>query len=91
MCLVEARTLKLVDWEWELNGQMTDRCETACGCFRGDGTARTDHQHTSSFSCLLTCHPVICGGFVLQGFGAEAVVRMDCCFYKMISVQGKNE
>lgn len=68
MCLVGASTMGLEDRERGLNGQMTDRCETACGCFRGDSTTRTDHQYASSFSCLLTCHPVVYSSFVLEGF-----------------------
>lgn len=67
MCLVGAITIGVSRQERGLNGKISDRCETGCSCFRGDGTARTDHQYTSSFSCLLTCHRVVCNNYVLQG------------------------
>lgn len=66
MCLVGATAIGVSRQGWGLNGKIADRCETECSCFRGDGTARTDHQYTSSFGCLLTCHRVVCGNYVLQ-------------------------
>lgn len=65
--LSELQPSGLVGKRGRLNGKIADRCETGCSCFRGDGTARTNHQYTSSFSCLLTCHRVVCSNYVLQG------------------------
>lgn len=70
--LSELQPLGLVGKRGGLNGKIPDRCETGCSCFRGDGTARTDHQYTSSFSCLLTCHRVVCSNYVLQGSGGRS-------------------